>query len=205
MLAITAPLRSALADWYQVPTGSMKPTILEGDRILVNNLAYGLRVPFSSKWITRWSNPRRGEIVTLSSPADHKRLVKRVIAVPGDQIALRDNHLILNGRSIPLESLVKGAEAGFPGALLAEEALPGRAHEIMLHPGRPSCRDLPEMIIPAGRYFVMGDNRDDSLDSRYFGFVDQEQIMGRASHVVASFNPDRYYLPRSGRWMKPLI
>src|SRR5437667_10162124 len=84
--AILAPLRSAIADWNDVPTGSMEPTILPGDRILVNKLAYGLRVPFTHSWVAQWSDPGSGEIVVLNSPKDGVRLVKRLIAGPGDTV-----------------------------------------------------------------------------------------------------------------------
>jgi signal peptidase I len=207
MLAITAPLRSAMADWYDVPTGSMKPTILEGDRIVVNNLAYGLRVPFTTKWVTHWNAPRRGEIVTLSSPVDHKRLVKRVIGLPGDHLSLSDGRLFLNGRPVIYERETAGDlpcvhEAG---TLLFREELPGRAHLVRMLPNRRGWRDFPEVVVPSGRYFVMGDNRDESGDSRYFGLVEGGQIFGRASRVAMSFDPERHHLPRTDRWMKRLI
>src|SRR6266568_1067608 len=90
-------IRSSLADWSDVPTGSMKPTILEGDRVYVNKLAYDLKVPFTTWHIVEWSNPQRGDIVVFYSPYDGKRLVKRVIGLPGDTIELREDNLILNG------------------------------------------------------------------------------------------------------------
>ena len=208
--AITFPLRSALADWYQVPSGSMRPTILEGDRILVSNLAFGLRVPFTSTWITRWGAPRRGDIVTLASPVDGIRLVKRVIGLPGDHLSMVDNQLRINGQTVAYE-----AESGVdmqkvgPGRIehsyQEKECLPGHTHQLDLTADLPSLRSFPEIVIPAGCYFVMGDNRDNSYDSRYFGFVREEKITGRASRVGASFDPDRYYRPRLQRWLKPLV
>src|SRR5437763_5053033 len=97
MLLVISSLRSALADWNDVPTGSMKPTIEEGDRVVVNKLAYDLKVPFTLVEIMKWSDPKRGDIVVLFSPADGVRLVKRVVAVPGDKLELRDNQLFING------------------------------------------------------------------------------------------------------------
>jgi signal peptidase I len=208
--AIVTPLRSALADWYQVPSGSMRPTILEGDRILVNNLAFGLRVPFTTRWITHWSTPKRGDIVTCASPVDGIRLVKRIIGLPGDRISMQNDHLFLNGR--PLQYLVVDAHArllirGTRGTegILATEALPEHSHPVAITPALPSRRSFPELVVPEGCYFMMGDNRDDSYDSRYFGFVRADKVYGRASHVVVSFDPQHYYLPRAGRWMKPLV
>src|SRR5678815_2482625 len=88
--------RSSLADWNDVPTGSMRPTILEGDRIFVNKLAYDLKVPFTTLHLAEWGNPQRGDIVVFFSPHDEKRLVKRVIGLPGDTVELRDNTLVIN-------------------------------------------------------------------------------------------------------------
>ena len=91
MLLVVSSLRSALADWNDVPTGSMKPTIEEGDRVVVNKLAYDLKVPFTTFEVWKWGDPRRGDIVVLFSPKDGMRLVKRVVGVPGDRIEMRDN------------------------------------------------------------------------------------------------------------------
>src|SRR3982751_4976840 len=93
-------IRSSLADWNDVPTGSMKPTILEGDRVFVNKLAYDLKVPFTTWHIAEWSKPKRGDIVVFYSPYDGQRLVKRVIGLPGDTLELRNEMLILNGRAV---------------------------------------------------------------------------------------------------------
>src|SRR2546421_4270871 len=93
-------VRSSLADWNDVPTGSMKPTILEGDRVFINKLAYDLKVPFTTRHIAQWSDPKRGQIVVFYSPHDEKRLVKRVIGLPGDSIELRNNTLVLNGQPV---------------------------------------------------------------------------------------------------------
>ena len=90
-------IRSSLADWNDVPTGSMRPTILEGDRVFVNKLAYDLKVPFTTWHLAQWDNPQRGDIVVFYSPYDGKRLVKRVVGLPGDILELRDNSLIING------------------------------------------------------------------------------------------------------------
>src|SRR3954452_318703 len=97
ILLIVSSMRSALADWNDVPTGSMKPTIQEGDRVVVNKLAYDLKVPFTTIKVFKWSNPKRGDIVVLFSPVDGVRLVKRVIAVPGDRVAMLNNQLYVNG------------------------------------------------------------------------------------------------------------
>src|SRR5881398_1994769 len=103
MILVVSSLRSALADWNDVPTGSMKPTIQEGDRVVVNKLAYDLKIPFTTIEIAKWSDPKRGDIVVLFSPLDGTRLVKRVIAVPGDRIEMRDNQLFVDGNAASLK------------------------------------------------------------------------------------------------------
>ena len=99
MLLVVSSLRSALADWNDVPTGSMKPTIEIGDRVVVNKLAYDLKIPFTTIEVLKWADPRRGDIVVLFSPQDGVRLVKRVIAVPGDIVAMNDNQVFVNAKA----------------------------------------------------------------------------------------------------------
>ena len=103
VVAILVPLRSAIADWNDVPSGSMRPTILEGDRIWVNKLAYGLRVPLTMAWIAHWDEPTRGDVVTLASPDDGIRLVKRIVGLPGDRITMTANRLMINGEPVPYQ------------------------------------------------------------------------------------------------------
>lgn len=208
--AVLAPLRSAIADWNDVPTGSMEPTILCGDRIFVNKLAYGLRVPFTHSWIAQWSDPTSGDIVVLNSPKDGVRLVKRLIAGPGDTIALRNNVLILNGQAQVYSTLGESSLETVPqdvrqGRQFASEHLRGHTHAVGAMPAISNARrDFGPVTVPAGEYFVMGDNRDNSADSRYFGFVKREMIVGRSSAVAISVDPRNYYLPRLGRWFKAL-
>src|SRR3954464_13177679 len=128
-------IRSSLADWNDVPTGSMKPTIVEGDRVFVNKLAYDLKVPFTTWHIAEWSNPQRGDIVVFYSPHDGKRLVKRVVGLPGDTIELRNDVLVLNGKvveyaPIAAELLRDLNSADRASHVFATEALPGRTHAV---------------------------------------------------------------------------
>src|SRR5215203_5267946 len=108
---IVFPLKSAVADWNWVPTGSMKPTILEGDLVLVNKLAYDLKVPFTLERLATWDNPSRGDIVVFFSPHDAMRLIKRVVAIPGDTLELRDNVLLLNGKALQYQPIDAGKYA----------------------------------------------------------------------------------------------
>src|SRR5438445_8616152 len=134
-------IRSSLADWNDVPTGSMKPTIVEGDRVYVNKLAYDLKIPFTTWHIAEWSAPKRGDIVVFYSPHDGKRLVKRVIGLPGDTIQLRNDALILNGKAVeygPIaqELLRDVTPSERASHVFAAEDLSGRTHAVRL--GRPS-------------------------------------------------------------------
>src|SRR5436190_1775631 len=182
-------VRSSLADWNDVPTGSMKPTIIEGDRVYVNKLAYDLKIPFTTVHIAEWGNPQRGDIVVFYSPHDGQRLVKRVIGLPGDAIELRNNVLLLNGEPTHYDSVKADVVRDISGAdaerlRFAAEDLPQHLHAVATWPEVPAKRDFGPVTVPEGSYFMMGDNRDNSFDSRYFGPVERKRILGRATGVV---------------------
>ncbi|MFM8469884.1 MAG: signal peptidase I [Limisphaerales bacterium] len=205
IVLVTTALRSALADWNDVPTGSMKPSILEGDRVWVNKLAYDLKVPYTTWHFAEWDNPARGEVVVFFSPANGQRLVKRVIGLPGDTIELRDNRLFLNGRAVDYTALDPTVVNAVPTAQqprhdFASEQLPERKHPVMATPALPALRSFGPATIPSDHYFMLGDNRDNSLDSRYFGPVPRGQIVGRATAVALSFDRERWFAPRWERW-----
>ena len=200
--------RSAVADWYTVPTGSMKPNIIEGDRVFVNKIHYDLRVPFTHVSLKTRANPRRGEIIVFDSPAEPKRLIKRVIGVPGDVVTLYDNHLYVNGKPAVYQPITSQPDPviwdkDMPPKRVSIEKIFPNAYPIAVAPNRSPVVFGP-VIVPDSHYFVMGDNRDNSGDSRYFGFVPRDTILGRASLVVLSLNYDNHYLPRSERFFKPL-
>ena len=206
ILFIAGSFRSAVADWNDVPTGSMKPTILEGDRIFVNKLAYDLKVPFTRYRVAAWGDPERGDIVVLDSPRDEKRLVKRVIGLPGDRIALYSNRLMINGEAVPYETAsgTHFQEWWEGGSHLFVEALGEAHHAVQFDPNVGFYSNFSEVVVPRGKYFVMGDNRDQSLDSRVFGFVERGRILGRAQAVVASLDILNGFTPRWGRFFSPL-
>jgi signal peptidase I len=211
LLVIFAALRSAVADWNDVPTGSMIPTILEGDRIFVNKLAFDLKFPFTTTRLLTWANPKPGDVVVLFSPADGDRLVKRVVAVPGDVIELRQNRLYLNGNVAtyaPLDDQTAAQlnSAQRQGHIFANETEPSadHSHAVMATPALSARRSFGPYTLPPDKYFVMGDNRDNSFDSRYFGFVDRSQIVGRAVAVVASLDLNHHWTPRWNRFLQRL-
>ena len=204
MLLVVSSLRSALADWNDVPTGSMKPTIEEGDRVVVNKLAYDLKVPFTTFEVWKWGDPRRGDIVVLFSPKDGMRLVKRVVGVPGDRIEMRDNQLYVNGDAARWKSIGEENDREQGSTLVVEETLEGRTHLVMFTPQIAAVRSFAPLIVPPGRYFVMGDNRDNSNDSRFIGLIDRHRIVGKALAVAFSFDRANHYAPRFNRFFKSI-
>lgn len=204
---VLCSIRSSLADWNSVPTGSMKPTILAGDRIFVNKLAYDLKVPFAGWQTLRWGGPRRGDVVICYSPEDETRLVKRVIGLPGDRIEMCDNRLIINGEPVLYEALATDVVDQIdrderPRHAFASERLDDCVHPVMSTPGVPARRSMAATAIPAGQYLVLGDNRDLSRDSRWFGLVSRESIAGRVFGVAFSLDRNRWYVPRWRRFLR---
>jgi signal peptidase I len=194
-----------------VPTGSMNPTIVEGDRILVNKQAYGLRIPFTTVRLTHGADPQRGDIVIFPSPEDGITLVKRVVGLPGDTVEMRDERLLINGTPVDYAPLATvAADAELPNATRAQEHgyvtenLADHEHAIMLLPQRHADRSFGPVAVPAGQYLVLGDSRDNSKDSRYIGFVPRDSIVGRAFGVAWSLDADRWYRPRGDRLFKSL-
>jgi len=198
---VVTTFRSAIADWNDVPTGSMTPSILAGDRIFVNRLAYDLRVPFTAWRIAEWARPARGDVVVFTCPADGKRMVKRVIGLPGETIELRDNVLWIDGRAV---EYTPAGEPAPTGRTAMTERLPGRRHTVLFSPAHRAMRSFGPVRVPRDHYFLMGDNRDNSRDSRYFGPVPAAQIVGRASTVVFSLDLDGAYLPRPERFLRSI-
>jgi signal peptidase I len=213
-LLLMLMFRSAWADWMTVPTGSMNPTIIEGDRILVDKHVFGLRLPWTLTRLTDGRDPQRGEIVVFDSPVDGTSLVKRVAGVPGDIIESDERGLIINGvraeyregDTALIGKLLQVTRAREPTVLREtfneSAALPD--HDILRMP-YPSPREFfGPLRVPEDTYFMLGDNRDNSADSRYIGFVPRRNIVGLTKRVAVSFNPENYYLPRSGGYFDPL-
>lgn len=209
VVIVACSFRSAIADWNDVPTGSMKPTILEGDRIFVNKLAYDLRIPFTDWRLVNWGDPQRGDIVVFFSPDSGIRMVKRIIGIPGDKIAMRNNRLFVNGKqaayATPDAAIVGQIDAEQrPHHRFALERVGDKEYPIMLTPGHGARRSFGPLTLQDGQYFAMGDNRDNSRDSRWFGFIPRDQIVGRVSRVALSLDPKHHGLPRWDRFLRPL-
>ncbi|MFB0981124.1 MAG: signal peptidase I [Alteromonadaceae bacterium] len=195
--------RSAVADWSDVPTGSMKPTIVEGDRIFINKMAYDIRLPFTHISLIKLAEPQTNDIIIFDSVVSDKRLVKRVIGVPGDNIAMKGNKLLINGQAISYqETLTEKSHANdyFDNT----ETINGQSHNIRVNKAASGLANFNEIKVPAGQFLVLGDNRDNSADSRVIGFVPRNEIVGRSGKVAFSLNYDNYYLPRSERFFHSL-
>jgi signal peptidase I len=199
--------RSAVADWNDVPSQSMEPTILVGDRIFVNKLAYDLKVPFTTWHLAEWSNPDRGDVVIFFAPPTGKRMVKRVVGIPGDVIELRNNKLFINGQTVTYQPLsdkhFEDSDLTDPAPyIFSTEQLGGACHPVMSQPRRYAERSFGPTTVPNGQYFVMGDNRDNSGDSRVFGFVERHQIIGKAVGLAFSLDQSASYAPRWNRFCR---
>ena len=199
-------LRSFLFEPFKIPSGSMIPTLAIGDLILVNKFHYGVRLPVLNKKIVANHEPQRGDVVVFRYPVDPSiDYIKRVVGLPGDEVAYLNKRLSINGQAVPTESLPEFYdEDALRYAQQSTEKLGEVEHRILTDKDRPgfvipmpqfqnfrdNCRYNAEGVVctvPAGHYFMMGDNRDNSQDSRYWGFVPDENIVGRAFFVWMNF------------------
>ncbi|MDD2701467.1 MAG: signal peptidase I [Sideroxydans sp.] len=182
--------RTAVADWNPIPSGSMRPNLLEGDVVFVNRLAYDLKLPLTDVVLAHLNDPRRGDIVTFTSPADGKRLIKRLIALPGDRVEMRNKQLLINGEpaeydllSLTTETLSQGQD--LPAVRLSEKVA-GKQRVIQWLPDLHRATDFAPMVVPEDRFMMLGDNRDNSVDSRYIGLVPRNVLIGRAERILVS-------------------
>jgi len=186
-------LRSFLMEPFRIPSGSMLPTLKIGDFILVNKFAYGVRLPIANIKIVETGEPKRGDVMVFRFPNDPSvNFIKRVIGLPGDEIEYRNKTLYINGKEMPRKSSNENYqifEAGsrFVTTQQFDENLDGVVHKVLLDPTR-SQANLKFQKVPEGHYFVMGDNRDYSNDSRYWGFVPEKNVVGKAILVWFSWD-----------------
>ena len=186
VILVVLLLRSFLVEPFRIPSGSMMPTLLVGDFILVNKFAYGIRLPVLDVKVIDVGEPGRGDVTVFRYPKNPSiDYIKRVIGLPGDRIAYYNKRLLVNGNPIVQEGnkpyVGEGSGVSMSGAKLRSEQLLGVAHDILIDESKGTLEG--EFIVPEGQYFVMGDNRDNSNDSRYWGFVPEENLVGKAFMV----------------------
>lgn len=184
-------LRSFLVEPFRIPSGSMMPTLLIGDFILVNKFTYGIRLPVIDKKIVELGQPQRGDIVVFRFPEDPSvPFIKRVVGLPGDRVGYYNKQLYINGKAVPQQSVGvytgTGSGKSMTGAEVRREELDQANHEILVHRGHPTLEG--ESVIPEGQYFVLGDNRDNSRDSRFWGTVPDENLIGKAFLIWMSWD-----------------
>jgi len=201
--------RTAVADWNPVPSGSMHPTIVEGDVVLVNRLAYDLKLPLTDHIVLPLGEPQRGDIVTFTSPRDGVRLIKRIVAVPGDRVAMHDKQLSINGESanyaaLPPQMPHAALDAPWQAQLYSEQ-IAGKEHLIQWLPGVLARDNFETRLVPEGQYLMLGDNRDNSADSRYIGLVPRQLLIGKAVRVLLSVDILGIWLPRLERFGQALV
>ena len=179
----------------------MTPTLLDGDKVWVNKLAYDVKIPFTEVSLAQLSDPQRGDIVIIDSAVANKRLVKRIVGLPGDTIYMQNNALVINGISADYDILEQNERD-----IIIQEHLPDRTHQVRLSSWlvNRNGRSYGPTLVPEGNYFVLGDNRDNSADSRVYSFVPRGEIIGRSSSVVFSLDSNNRYLPRGNRFLSEL-
>jgi signal peptidase I len=199
--------RTAIADWNPIPSASMHPNLLEGDVVFVNRLAFDVKVPLTDVVVARTGDPKRGDIVTFWSPGNGTRLIKRVIGLPGDTIEMRGKRLYVNGAVASYDELGLADEPLAPRgvkALHLEEETGGNSHEIQWIVRRGQRDDFGPLAIPADHYLMLGDNRDNSEDSRWFGLVPRGKLIGRAERILVSADYKDTWALRFSRFGKSL-
>lgn len=198
-LAFALSIRWGVAEAYVIPSGSMQPTLLVHDHIFVNKWIYGVRVPFSSKWLVHFHKPQRGEVIVFKDPIHSSIfLIKRIVGIPGDEIRYTSNHLFINGVALEThapkssQELLHFQELGMENLEIADdqhehliESVGGHDHAVLHRQGMDD-REVGPLIVPEDSLFVMGDHRDNSFDSRGWGFVPRENILGQAMFVWMS-------------------
>jgi signal peptidase I len=205
VVAIVLGTRQLLAEAFRIPSGSMEPTLLVGDWLFVNKLRFGPHIPFASHSLPGYASPERGDVVVFISPPQEMAirispeeitptLVKRIVAVAGDTLLMRHGQMMVNGAVAPSRNafVLPDSVADEPQALFAWQ------HQIEIRGSRfgppvpaPSLHEWGPLVVPPGTYFMMGDNRDNSVDSRYYGPVPRENLLGTPMFVYYSYDPER--------------
>jgi signal peptidase I len=207
-LVLFGVFRTAVADWNPIPSASMRPGLLEGDVVFINRLAFNVKVPLTDVVLAHTGEPRRGDVVTFSSPTDGTRLIKRIMALPGDVIDMRDDKLTINGQAATYSEVEQVIEPIGEGrttqARRYDERIGKQQQRIQVLPEMVARRDFGPMTIPPEQYLMLGDNRDNSADSRYIGLVPRHLLIGRAVRVLVSADIEGNWMPRGERFGMPL-
>ncbi|MGO1068332.1 signal peptidase I [Lysobacter sp. CA199] len=194
VLFVVLILRSFIAEPFRIPSNSMMPTLLTGDFILVNKFTYGLRLPITNQKILAMGEPERGDVVVFRPPHHPEQdWIKRIIGLPGDKVSYRDGRLTVNGEPIiyaPIGTYQgRGNGTEMTGAQELREQIGKHVHRILLRSESPLLdQGEGDWVVPQGEYFVMGDNRDNSEDSRYWGFLPEQNLRGRAFLIWMNFD-----------------
>ena len=189
VVVIVFLLRGFIAEPFRIPSGSMLPTLEIGDFILVSKSSYGIRLPVLNRKILDYSAPERGDVIVFRYPEDPSvDYIKRVIGVPGDKLTYHNKQLYINGEPQPQLELGNYQVDRYGQFARLQETLAGESHDILVNP-RIAPSDS-EYVVPDGHYFAMGDNRDNSRDSRAWGFVPDENLVGRAFLIWMNWNSD---------------
>ncbi|MES2899921.1 MAG: signal peptidase I [Pseudomonadota bacterium] len=203
-LMLFGVFRTAVADWNPIPSASMRPGLLEGDVVFVNRLAYNVKVPLTDVVLARTGEPQRGDVVTFSSPADGTRLIKRIMALPGDVVEMRDEQLTINGERAhytPVgDVLERLGEGRIEPAQRYDETIGLQRQRIQVLPHIDARRNFGPITVPADQYMMLGDNRDNSIDSRYYGMVPRALLIGQAVRVLVSADIEGNWMPRGERF-----
>jgi len=194
VLAVVLILRSFVAEPFRIPSNSMMPTLLTGDFILVNKFTYGLRLPINNHKVVGIGEPQRGDVVVFRPPHHPDQdWIKRVVGLPGDRVGYHDNQVSVNGKVLTYAPIGvyqgKGNGTEMTGAEELQEDLLGRQHHVLERTNLPFIdQGEGDWIVPPGHYFVMGDNRDNSEDSRYWGFLPEQNLRGKAFLIWMNFD-----------------
>jgi len=186
-------VRSFIIQPFRVPSGSMEPTILPNDFIAVTQFSYGLRLPVTNQKIFAIGEPKRGDVIVLRYPGDpHINYIKRVVGIPGDHVVYRNQQLSINGKLIDRKLIGDGVDLEEPvgsdiPSRVYEEILDNVHYKILLHKSGSQELEPVDVVVPKDMYFAMGDNRDNSGDSRFFGFVPEENLVGKAWRICFSW------------------
>lgn len=202
-LLLFGVFRSAIADWSPIPSGSMRPNLLEGDVVLINRMAFDLKIPLTELSVAHLGEPERGDMVVFASPQDGKRLIKRVLALPGDLVEMRNDRLFINGDAASyalLDTAREPARGRVVDAVRLDEEVRGAHQRIQLLPDVIAPRNVGPLRVGEGEYLMLGDNRNDSADSRVIGLVPRAKLIGRAERILVSADYQGDWAPRLGRF-----